>query len=69
MYKFSRMRTNIDLDDVLMQQALRLSHAKTKKEVVELALHSFVKTLQRQQLIALRGKVQWEGDLEEMRQH
>ncbi len=69
MYKFSRMRTNIDLDDVLMQQALRLSHAKTKKEVVELALHNFVKTLERQQLIALRGKVQWEGDLEEMRQH
>ena len=62
------MRTNIDLDDQLMQQALMLSQAKTKKEVVELALQSFVKNLQRQQLLALRGKVQWEGDLDAMRQ-
>ena len=62
------MRINIDIDDQLMQQALRLSQAKTKKEVVELALQSFVKNLQRQQLLTLHGKVQWEGDLEAMRQ-
>ena len=62
------MRINIDIDDQLMQQALRLSQAKTKKEVVELALQSFVKNLQRQQLLTLHGKVIWEGDLEAMRQ-
>ena len=62
------MRINIDIDDQLMQQALRLSQAKTKKEVVELALQSFVRNLQRQQLLTLHGKVQWEGDLEAMRQ-
>lgn len=63
------MRTNIDLDDHLIEQALQLSKAKTKKEVVALALDSFVKSLQRQQLLALRGKVVWEGDLDAMRQH
>ncbi|MEZ0611089.1 type II toxin-antitoxin system VapB family antitoxin [Fibrella sp. WM1] len=62
------MRTNIDLDDKLVKQALSLSNAKTKKEVVTLALNNLVKTLQRQQLLALRGKVQWEGDLDAMRQ-
>jgi Arc/MetJ family transcription regulator len=62
------MRTNIDLNDQLVQQALELSHAKTKKEVVELALQNFVKSLQRQQLLTLRGTIQWEGDLDVMRQ-
>jgi Arc/MetJ family transcription regulator len=62
------MRTNIDLDANLINQALQLSNAKTKKEVVTLALDSFVKHLQRQQLLTLRGKVDWEGDIEAMRQ-
>lgn len=63
------MRTNIDIDDHLIEQALQLSKAKTKKEVVALALDSFVKSLQRQQLLALRGNVVWEGDLDAMRKH
>ncbi|MCY7357774.1 MAG: type II toxin-antitoxin system VapB family antitoxin [Rudanella sp.] len=58
------MRTNIDLDDHLIEQAFRLSHAKTKKEVVALALDNFVKTLQRRQLLELRGKVDWQDDTE-----
>lgn len=62
------MRTNIDLDDKLVEQALQLSKAKTKKEVVSLALDNFVKMLQRQQLLSLRGKVAWDGDLDAMRQ-
>lgn len=63
------MRTNIELDDKLIKQALQLSKAKTKKEVVALALTDFVRSLQRQQLLALRGKVNWEGDLDTLRQH
>jgi Arc/MetJ family transcription regulator len=59
---------NIDLDSALVDQALQLSHAKTKKEVVTLALASYVKQLQRQQLLSLRGQVDWEGDIEAMRQ-
>ncbi len=63
------MRSIIDLDNNIIEQALKLSHAKTKKEVVTLALNSFVKHLQRQQLLALRGKVDWEGSIDAMRQH
>jgi Arc/MetJ family transcription regulator len=67
-YKLNNMRTNIVLDDSLVEQALALSQAKTKKEVVTLALTNFVRTLERQQLLALRGKVDWDGDIDQMRQ-
>lgn len=61
------MRTNIDLDDVLIQQALELSNIKTKKEVVEQALINYIATLKRKQLLSLKGKVVWEGNLKQMR--
>ena len=62
------MRTNIDIDDELMAEALRRSGAKTKREVVERALHTFV-DLQRQaeDIRSLRGTVEWVGDLDAMR--
>jgi Arc/MetJ family transcription regulator len=63
------MRTSIVLEDQLVQQAMRLSKAETKKEVVALALENFVRSLQRQQLLALRGQVGWGGDLDQLRQH
>jgi len=63
------MRTNIDIDDELIKQALRLSHLKTKKEVVHQALEHYVKRLRRLKLLSMQGKVKWEGDLNEMRQN
>jgi Arc/MetJ family transcription regulator len=61
------MRTNIEIDDSLIDKAIKLSHAKSKKEVVNLALKEFVATLKRKELLHLRGKVKWEGDLNLMR--
>lgn len=61
------MRTNIEIDVTLMDQALKLSQLKTKKEVVHQALEHYVKRLKRLKMLALRGKVEWEGDLNEMR--
>lgn len=61
------MRTNIDIDDELMKTAQKLSKIKTKKEVVEQALENFIKELQRRDMLNLRGKVEWDGDLDEMR--
>jgi Arc/MetJ family transcription regulator len=61
------MRTNIDLDDELMQQALQLSKINTKKEVIHEALKNYVGWMKRKQLLDLKGKVQWEGNLKEMR--
>lgn len=61
------MRTNIVIDNKLMLEAMQLSHVKTKKGVVELALENLVKSLKRRKMKDLFGKVKWEGDLREMR--
>ena len=61
------MRTNIDIDDDLLQKAMAISSLKTKKAVVELALQQYIDRQSRQNLLSLFGEVQWEGDLEQMR--
>jgi Arc/MetJ family transcription regulator len=61
------MRTNIVIDDKLMSVALRTSGLKTKKEVVEEGLKLLVKVKNQSKLKKLRGKLKWEGNLEEMR--
>jgi Arc/MetJ family transcription regulator len=62
------MRTNIDINDDLIKTAKELSKVKTKKEVVELALENLIKDLRRKDMLLLRGKVNWEGDLDGMRE-
>jgi len=61
------MRTNIEIDDELMDAALAASGARTKREVVEQALDMLVKLKQQEELRELRGKLAWEDDLERMR--
>jgi Arc/MetJ family transcription regulator len=61
------MRTNIIIDDQLMQDALRLGGFKTKKEAVEEALRLLIRLKQQEQIRKYRGKLYWEGDLEAMR--
>lgn len=61
------MRTNIDIDDCLMRQAMRHSGARTKKATVEAALRLLVETHAQTAIRRLKGKVHWEGDLDESR--
>lgn len=61
------MRTNIVIDDTLMQYAMTLSGLETKKAVVEAALKLFIQIRQQAALRELRGKLNWEGDLEQRR--
>jgi Arc/MetJ family transcription regulator len=61
------MRTNIEIEDRLMKDALTITGLTTKREVVELALKELVKLRQQSDLKKLKGKFYWEGDLEEMR--
>lgn len=61
------MRTNIVIDDNLMEAALKASGYSTKKEAVEQGLKPLVLRGQQQEIRKLRGRVKWEGDLEEMR--
>ena len=55
------MRTNIVIDDELINEAMALSQLKTKKAVVETGLRLLV------QIKNLRGKLKWDGDLDSMR--
>ena len=57
------VRTNIDIDDRLMRQAMRSSGAPTKRAVVEEALRLLIQTKGQSSIRRLRGKVAWEGDL------
>jgi Arc/MetJ family transcription regulator len=61
------MRTNIEIDDQLVSRAMRSSGARTKKAVVEAGLRLLVKTHSQTAIRRLRGKVQWQGDLNESR--
>ena len=61
------MRTNIVIDQELMDAALKLSGLKTKKAVIEAALKAFVQLEQQRQIKQWRGKLAWEGDLNKMR--
>jgi len=62
-----RMRTNIEIDDKLMKDALRATGAKTKKEAVELGLRTLLDLRAQEKARELRGKITWEGDLNAMR--
>jgi Arc/MetJ family transcription regulator len=61
------MRTNIVIDDKLMADAIKASGYSTKKEAVEQGLKLLVRRSRQQDIRKLRGKVKWEGDLDEMR--
>ncbi len=61
------MRTNIDIDDQLIHEAMQKTGSPTKKAVVEEALRLLVRTHGQASIRRLRGKVQWEGDLEQSR--
>jgi len=60
-------RTNIELDDRLVEQAMRLYGTRTKRETVDLALRRLVgEGLSKQDALALEGSG-WDGDLEQLR--
>jgi Arc/MetJ family transcription regulator len=61
------MRTNIEIDDKLMKQAMKAASAKTKKETVDEALRLLVQLRAQAGIRKLRGKVHWEGNREESR--
>lgn len=62
------MRTNIVIEDELMERARQLSGLKTKKDIVEEALRLLINHYEQQQVRELRGQLKWEGDLDEMRE-
>ena len=61
------MRTNIVIDDRLMRATLRATGLKTKREAVELGLRTLLRLKRQGQIRQLRGKLNWQGDLDTMR--
>jgi len=63
----SHMRTNIVIEDALMQEALRVSGAKTKREAVELGLKALIRLRKQERVRTARGGLPWDGDLDALR--
>ena len=61
------MRTNIEIDDKLMNDVLKATGARTKKEAVELGLKTLIRIKKQEGLKAFKGKLSWSGDLDDMR--
>ncbi len=61
------MRTNIEIDEKLMNDALKLTGLKTKKDAVELGLKTLVRLQKQAEIKKYKGKLKWEGDLDDMR--
>jgi Arc/MetJ family transcription regulator len=61
------MRTNIEIDDDLMRDAMDAANLKSKKEVVHVALKELIRLRKRKSLLRYRGKAKWDGDLDKMR--
>jgi len=60
-------RTNIDLDNRLVSEGLKVFKCKSKRELVHLALKELLKSARRKEILKLRGQIKWEADLDELR--
>lgn len=62
-------RTNIEIDDVLIRKAAKLTHLKTKRQIVHRALDALVKSEERKAILRYFGSGIWEGDLKALRRN
>ncbi len=63
------MRTNIVIDDNLMNDAMKLTGITTKREAVELGLKTLIRLKKQESIKKFRGNLKWEGDLDDMRKN
>jgi Arc/MetJ family transcription regulator len=61
------MRNNININDNLMTEAMKLSRLKTKKAVVESRLRLLIQIKKLERIKSFRGKLKWDGDLDKIR--
>jgi len=61
------MRTNIEINDKLMNDVLKATGVKTKKEAVELGLRTLIRLKKQENIKNFRGELKWTGDLDDMR--
>jgi Arc/MetJ family transcription regulator len=68
-YAFRMGRTNIEIDEILVRKARKLTQLKTKREIVEKALELLVRSESRKGLLAYYGTGIWKGDVKAMRRN
>lgn len=61
------MRTNINLDEKLIKEAMKVSASRTKRAVVDFALRELVRRSKRRNILKFMGSNCWEGNLKESR--
>jgi len=61
------MRTNIVIDDDLIDRVMKLTGIRTKREAVEMGLKALLKLKKQESIRGFRGKLEWQGDLDDMR--
>jgi len=61
------MRTNIVIDDELMNRVMKATGLRTKREAVDMGLKALLKLKKQENIRNSRGKLDWEGDLDDMR--
>jgi len=61
------MRTNILIDDKLIEKGFQYTGIRTKKELVDFALRELINRKERKRILRLKGRLLWEGNLEKMR--
>ena len=61
------MRMNIEIDDKLMKRAMKIARTSTKRETVERALETLIRLENQKSVRELRGKIEWDGDLDAWR--
>ncbi|TVR78547.1 MAG: type II toxin-antitoxin system VapB family antitoxin [Chitinophagaceae bacterium] len=62
------MHTNIEIDEKLIREAMKISRLSTKRETVELALKELIAAAKRKRFLQLKGKVKWDTNLDKLRQ-
>ncbi|MBT9318034.1 type II toxin-antitoxin system VapB family antitoxin [Leptothoe spongobia] len=61
------MKTSIEIDDALIADALQTTGLTATDQVIELALKMLIQLKRQEKIKAFRGKLPWEGDLNQMR--
>jgi Arc/MetJ family transcription regulator len=62
------MRTNVVLNDSLVERAKKITGLKTKKDVIHEGLRTLIRLHQQSKVRSLRGKLRWEGNLKKLRE-
>jgi Arc/MetJ family transcription regulator len=61
-------RTNVVLDDAIIENCMKITGIKTKKSVIDFALRELIRKDKQKKILQLQGNINWDGDLQQMRQ-